>query len=113
MAGNAQGDRPAITRVAVNPKTAPDGGASSRWWPDISCRRSTTLLRHGGLLSYGPNTIDLYRRTASYVDRILKGEKTAELPVQEPTKVVLAINLKTAKALGQTVLTAITGARRA
>ncbi len=48
----------------------------------------------------GPNTIDPYRRAASYVDRILKGEKPADLPVQEPTKVVLAINLKTAKALG-------------
>jgi putative ABC transport system substrate-binding protein len=54
----------------------------------------------GGLMSYGPNVIDGYRRTASYVDRILKGEKPADLPVQAPTKYQLAINLKSAKALG-------------
>jgi putative ABC transport system substrate-binding protein len=57
----------------------------------------------GGLLSYGPNLIDLYRRSAGYVDRILKGEKPAELPVQAPTKFDLVINLKTAKVLGLTV----------
>jgi putative ABC transport system substrate-binding protein len=57
----------------------------------------------GGLLSYGPATVDLYRRAASYVDRILKGEKAAELPVQAPTKYELVINLKTARTLGLTV----------
>ena len=57
----------------------------------------------GGLLSYGADFIDQYRRTANYVDRILRGEKPADLPVQAPTKYELAINLKTAKALGLTI----------
>jgi ABC transporter substrate binding protein len=57
----------------------------------------------GGLISYGPDTIEPYVRAAGYVDRIFKGEKPANLPAQAPTKYRLAVNLKTAKALGLTV----------
>jgi putative ABC transport system substrate-binding protein len=58
------------------------------------------FVASGGLLSYSPDRIDQFRRAAAYVDRILKGEKPADLPVQAPTKYELVINLKTAKALG-------------
>ena len=61
------------------------------------------FARDGGLLSYGPDPADTWRRAASYVDRILRGEKPAELPVQLPTKFEMIVNLKTAKALGLTV----------
>jgi putative tryptophan/tyrosine transport system substrate-binding protein len=60
-------------------------------------------VRDGGLLSYGPDPVDNWRRAASYVDRILRGAKPADLPVQFPTKFEMAVNLGTAKALGLTV----------
>jgi putative ABC transport system substrate-binding protein len=61
------------------------------------------FITGGGLISYGPDTIDPYRRAAGYVDRILKGEKPADLPVQAPTRYETVLNMKTAKALGLTI----------
>ena len=69
--------------------------------PAVFPRRS--FVAAGGLISFGPNFADQDRRAAGYVDRILRGEKPAYLPVQAPTKYELVINLKTAKALGLTI----------
>ncbi len=70
-------------------------------WPAVYPYRS--FVAGGGLISYGPELAGQYRLAAGYVDRILKGEKPADLPVQAPTKYELAVNLKTAKALGLTI----------
>ena len=67
----------------------------------MQSRRTSTT--GGGLISYGPDIVDQFRQAAAYIDRVLKGEKPADLPVQAPTKYELTINLKTAKALGLTV----------
>jgi putative ABC transport system substrate-binding protein len=77
------------------------GLAAQHRLPTVYSTRSYVV--RGGLISYGANFLDLYRRAADYVDRILKGEKPADLPVQAPTKYELVINIKTAKALGLTV----------
>ena len=66
-----------------------------------------TPVAEGGLISYGPDLVARFRQTASYVDRILKGEKPANLPVQAPNKYELVINLKTAKALGLAIPPAV------
>jgi ABC transporter substrate binding protein len=86
------------------------GGASSRSDRHAGARHKLPAVYYerffvaaGGLISYGPDYIDQYRRAAGYVDRILKGEKPADLPVQAPTEYRLVINLKTAKALGLAV----------
>jgi putative tryptophan/tyrosine transport system substrate-binding protein len=95
----------------------PDGGLIVMPHPNTIANRASIIIlaaRHrlpaiypyryfateGGLLSYGPDQIDQFRGAASYVDRILRGEKPGDLPVQAPTKFELVVNLKTAKALG-------------
>jgi putative ABC transport system substrate-binding protein len=64
---------------------------------------SREFIEEGGLIAYGPSYPDLYRRAATYVDKIFKGAKPSELPVEQPTKFELILNLKTAKALNLTV----------
>jgi putative ABC transport system substrate-binding protein len=100
--------------------SVPNGGMIATVAGDIATHRATVIAiantnhlpatypyryyaADGGLVSYGPDTVDQYRRAASYIDRILKGENPANLPVQGPTKYELTINLKTAQTLGLTV----------
>src|SRR5262249_12692753 len=82
--------RALIITLAARPKL------TANYWDRI-------FVNAGGLMSYGPNLVDQFRDAAGYVDRILKGEKPGDLPVQTPTKYELVVNLKTAKALGLAV----------
>ena len=75
--------------------------------PMMSYRRDN--VEAGGLMSYSPNYSVMYRRAASYVDKVLKGAKPADLPVEQPTNFELVINLKTAKALGLTIPQSLLG----
>jgi putative ABC transport system substrate-binding protein len=85
---------------------SPTGFELTPWPKARDCPRftiSASSSKRGGLISYGPNFPDLWRRSADYVDKILRGARAGDLPVQQPTKFDLIINLKTAKALGLTV----------
>lgn len=87
--------------VFYNERTSIIELAAKRQMPAMYGHRG--YVEAGGLLSYGANFTELFRRAATYVDKILKGAKPADLPVEQPTKFVLAVNLKTAKALGLTI----------
>ena len=79
---------------------------SPAWRSRVGCRRFfyvKDFAEHGGLMSYAPSYPDLFRRAAVYVDKILKGARPGELPIEQPTKFELVVNLKTAKALGLTI----------
>src|SRR5262245_6534603 len=94
---------PSVTRVAVIRNADNPSGLDAARHKLPAVHGSRYDAAGGGLISYGPDFVVQFRQAATYVDRILKGEKPADLPVQAPTKYELVINLKTAKALGLTV----------
>jgi len=97
----ARGDALATTTSGFNRPAAAGEAALRHRLPAIQARRQ--WVEAGFLMSYGPNIADMFRLSADYVDKILKGAEPADLPVQQPTKFELVVNLKTAKALGLTV----------
>jgi ABC-type uncharacterized transport system substrate-binding protein len=90
LAGSLTTQRIRLVELAVNSRLPAVYGFSE-------------MVDVGGLMSYGAHQVDLYRRAATYVDKILKGAKPSDLPVQQPTKFELVVNTKTAKALGLTI----------
>ena len=91
-----------MTDIYTTTRREPINRLTARYGvPAINSTSTTT--RDGGLVTYGVDTLDLFRRAASYVDRVLKGAKPGDLPVQVPTKFVMVINVKTATALGLSV----------
>jgi putative tryptophan/tyrosine transport system substrate-binding protein len=86
--------------IATNRKRIVDFAANNRLASMFSTRQA---VEAGALMSYGTNFLDLFRRAATYVDKILKGRTPADLPVEQPTKFELVINLKTAKQIGLTI----------
>ena len=93
--------QPEVIFALSRPATAALQKETHQRLPAISVHRQFVL--DGGLMAYGPDTADIFRRSATYIDRILKGEKPAELPVQQPNKFEFVINLKTAQSFGLTV----------
>jgi putative ABC transport system substrate-binding protein len=91
---------PGSPLIAANEKKISDFAIKSRL-PSMYQRREAVVV--GGLMHYGADLADSYRRVANYVDKILKGAKTGDLPVEQPTKFELMINLKTAKQIGLTI----------
>jgi putative tryptophan/tyrosine transport system substrate-binding protein len=91
-----------MTDIYTTTRCEPINRLTARYGvPAINFTPTTT--REGGLVTYGVDTLDLFRRAASYVDRVLKGAKPADLPVQVPTKFVMVVNVKTATSLGLSI----------
>ena len=103
----ARGDALITTTSGFNRPAAAGEVALRHHLPSIGARRP--WVEGGFLMSYGPNIADMFRISADYVDKILKGARPADLPVQQPTKFELIVNLKTAKALGLTIPPTILG----